>query len=112
MIPSPSHPMSRIIRWGIKIKKFIERTNKMTRTVNRGIKGSEDMYVEVNNITFAEISMTTDENAVPHGSIINVINTGTCGDISSHSKITVVFVILRVRAIAAILSAPAHRIKE
>lgn len=101
-----------MIRWGIKIRKFIERTNKITSSVNRGIKGSEDMYVEVNSITFAEISITTDENAVPQGSIIRVIKTGMCGDMSSHSRIMVVFIRLRARAIEAILKAPAHKIME
>lgn len=76
------------------------------------MKGSEDMYVEVNSMTFAEISITTDENAAPQGSIIRVINTGMCGDMSSHSRIMVVFIRLRVRAIEAILSAPAHKTTE
>lgn len=90
----------------------MERTNKITKTVNRGIKGSEDMYVEVNSMTFAEISITTDENAVPQGSIIRVIKIGVFGDMSSHSRIRVVLIMLSVKATEAILRAPAHKIME
>ena len=35
MIPSPSHPRSRKIRLGIKIRKNIDKMNKITRIVNR-----------------------------------------------------------------------------
>lgn len=41
--PSPSHPRRRIIRWGRKIRKFIDMTNRITRMVNRLIKMSEAM---------------------------------------------------------------------
>lgn len=34
-IPNPSHPISRIIKWGIKISRFIDRINRSTRIVNR-----------------------------------------------------------------------------
>ena len=35
VIPNPSQPRSRDIRLGIKIRKFIDRTNRRTRCVNR-----------------------------------------------------------------------------
>lgn len=77
VIPRPSHPISKIIKCGMKIKRFIDKTNKITRSENRGRKGSDDMYVDVNNITLAEIINTTHEKAVPHGSIISVMKIGT-----------------------------------
>jgi len=73
VIPSPSHPSNKMIILGIKISRFIDRTKSRTSRVNRFIKGSDAMYLEVNTITLAEIRSTTLENKVPHGSMINGI---------------------------------------
>lgn len=35
-IPSPSHPIRSVARFGIKINKFIDKTNSITSHVNRG----------------------------------------------------------------------------
>jgi len=43
VIPRPSQPRRIKIRLGIKIRKNIDRMNRSTRAVNRGINGSEDM---------------------------------------------------------------------
>lgn len=43
MMPRPSHPIRRKIRWGIKIKRFIEITNRSTRVVNRSRRWSQLM---------------------------------------------------------------------
>lgn len=43
MIPNPSQPNRRKIRFGINTKRSIERTKARTRRVNRVIKGSEDI---------------------------------------------------------------------
>lgn len=47
--------MRRVIRLGIKIKKFIDRTNRRIRNVKRFRKGSLFMYDFVKSITLAEI---------------------------------------------------------
>lgn len=57
----------------MKIRRFIDKTKRRTRMMNRERKRSEPIYVEEKNITFAEISRTIDENSVPQGSIIRVI---------------------------------------
>jgi hypothetical protein len=43
VMPNPSHPISKTIKWGIKIKRFIERMKRRTRTVNRSLYFSWDM---------------------------------------------------------------------
>lgn len=57
-IPSPSHPINREIKWGIKIRRFIDRTNNRTNILNRGLNGSSDMYVLAKIITFPAINIT------------------------------------------------------
>ena len=90
----------------------MDKTNSITKIENRVVNGSDDMYVEAKSITFAEIRSTTEENSVPHGSIIRVTKTGTFGDRSSHSNITVVFEKSRERAVGNINAALAHSIIE
>lgn len=55
MIPRPSHPRRRKIRLGMKIRKNIDRTNKITRMVNRCKNGSEDIYEDENFKTLEAI---------------------------------------------------------
>lgn len=71
VIPRPSHPINKIIRWGIKIRKFIERTNNRTRWMNRFINGSLFIYEAENCIILAEIKRTAEENDSPRGSKMN-----------------------------------------
>lgn len=55
VIPSPSHPRSRKIRFGIKIRKNIDIINRITRIVNRWRNGSVCIYEDENFRTLAEI---------------------------------------------------------
>lgn len=43
VMPRPSQPRSKAIMWGIKIRKFMEDTNRIIRVVNRCINGSFSM---------------------------------------------------------------------
>ena len=56
--PRPSHPNNKQARLGIKIKKFIEATKRMTKIVKRLKKGSSDIYEVANSITLLEINRT------------------------------------------------------
>ena len=76
VMPSPSHPRSMIIIWGIKINKFIEIINVITKTVKRLINLSSDIYIVENFSTFAEIKITVVEYTKLVLSIIRVITTG------------------------------------
>lgn len=55
MIPSPSQPKRRKIRFGIKIRKNIDKTKRITRAVKRWRKGSECIYEVANFNTLAAI---------------------------------------------------------
>jgi len=55
VIPRPSHPSRRKIRFGIKIRKNIDMINRTTRIVNRWRNGSACMYEVENFRTLAEI---------------------------------------------------------
>lgn len=70
MRPSPSHPISKIIRFGIKISKFIDKINNKTNILKRTLNFSEDMYIEANRKTFIEINNTTKLNKRLYMSII------------------------------------------
>lgn len=86
-MPKPSQPNRRIIRWGMKIKRFIDRINKITRIVNRVINLSSDIYVEENFSTLAEINKTVLENKRPIGSQIRVRRIGVLEmGIITHSR--------------------------
>lgn len=56
---------------------FIERTNKITRVLNRDLNVSSCIYVLANNRTFPAINITTLDVRVPVGSRIIVIRRGT-----------------------------------
>jgi len=71
--PKPSQPSRIAIKFGIKIKKFIDTTNKITSQINRGIKGSLDIYLVEKFITQAEMRITREENISPVGSRIKLI---------------------------------------
>lgn len=70
MIPSPSHPSKRKIRFGIKISKSIERMKRRTRAVKRVRKGSFDIYERENSKTFPEMKSKVEENSRAIGSKI------------------------------------------
>lgn len=62
------------IKFGIKIKKFIEIMNSTTSQINRGIKGSPCIYLVEKTITQPEMVITNEENMRPEGSIINLMD--------------------------------------
>ena len=61
VIPSPSHPIKRIIICGMKISMFIEIINVITRTVKRLINLSSAIYDVEKFNTLAEMKITTRE---------------------------------------------------
>lgn len=63
--PRPSHPRRRQARLGIKIRKFMDRTNIITRRVKRLKKGSSDIYEVAKIITLPEINRTVAANKSP-----------------------------------------------
>jgi len=71
VIPKPSQPRSREITLGTNTRRFIDRTNNITNQTNRVRKGSPDIYLDVKNITHAEIKQTTQLNLTLIGSKIN-----------------------------------------
>jgi hypothetical protein len=56
------------IKLGIKIKKFIDITNNITKEINRFKKGSVFIYLVEKNITHIEIKITSLEKRRPIGS--------------------------------------------
>lgn len=67
-IPRPSHPRSRQIRLGMKIRRFIDKTKSRIIFENRGIFFSSSIYLTAKCMTLAEMKSTTLENRVPQGS--------------------------------------------
>jgi hypothetical protein len=87
VMPKPSQPSRRIIRWGMKINRFIDRINRITRIVNRVINLSSDIYDEENFSTLAEINRTVLENKRPMGSQTRVRRIGVLEmGIITHSR--------------------------
>lgn len=74
--PNPSHPNNSMIKFGIKIKRFMDAINISTKIVKRLINLSSFIYVSENLRTFAEIISTTHENNIPVVSAIIVIVIG------------------------------------
>ena len=68
----------------------MDRTNRRTRCVNRGRKGSCCIYLRENRSTLKEIKSTVQENSVPNGSrmSVRVIGEDTAEN-SFHSKMIV-----------------------
>lgn len=67
------------MKCGIKISRFIDRTNSRTKIVNRLINLSSFIYTVENINTFPEINNTTHENIIPIESattenVIGVLN--------------------------------------
>lgn len=58
------------MRFGIKIRRFIDKTNINTRIEKRGINLSSFIYGTAKCITLAEMKSTVLENNTPHGSRI------------------------------------------
>lgn len=67
-MPRPSHPRRIKIKWGMKIKKNIERIKKITRRVKRGRKGSVCIYDWEKRRTLAAIKKIVVEKRRAGGS--------------------------------------------
>ena len=58
MTPNPSHPNNNLIRFGLKINKYIDITKKKTNIINREKNFSFIIYLVLNIITLPEINLT------------------------------------------------------
>ena len=91
------------MRFGIKINRFIDRTNINTKMLKRGLNVSSPIYDFAKSMTFLAINITVAEVILPVGSIMSVIGKiDVLHHVRVHSRMILVSFIIRINEINSI----------